>query len=414
MEITILVTIYVIIIGGFTFNTWLSYLNYKNRNAEIPEEVNDVYDNEEYKKWLNYSMENYRFSSIVNVFSTAIFLLMLIFGVFVWFNKIALGATDSLVLQVVIFLGLYFLVSFITGIFTSYYQTFTIEEKYGFNKMTKKTFIFDKIKSLLLTIVFGGGLVVLIFKISENTGNMFYVYTWLALVVILLLVQVLYVNVIVPMFNKLTPLEEGDLKDEINAFANKVGYEVSAINVMDASKRSSKLNAFFSGFGKFKKIVLYDTLIEKMSTEEIVAVLAHEIGHNKHKHVIFNIGQMMITMMLYIGILGLVLNEAAFSEAFGFDSANFGFSLVLFFVLLEPIGIILGLLTSYFSRKHEYQADRFASVNYGKKPMENALKVLGRANFANLTPHPLYVKLSYSHPPIVDRIKAIKKVEDNE
>ena len=413
METTVLVSVYVIIIGMFIFRTWISVLNYNNRNAEIPEEVNDVYDEVAYKKWLEYNMANNKISSIIRVIDVAVTIVLLVFGVLVWFNDLAILMSDNVRVQVLLFMGLYYLVSFFIGIATSYYDTFVIEEKFGFNKMTKKTFVIDKIKGLLLTIVFGGGLVFLLLVINDHAGNLFFLFTWLALVAILFIVQMLYVQVIVPLFNKLTPLEDGELSEAINAFAKSVGYEVSQINVMDASKRSSKLNAFFSGFGKLKKIVLYDTLIEKMSTEEIVAVLAHEIGHNKHKHMYYNMFQTALTLLLYIGVFVLVLNNEVFSTAFGFENANFGFSMILFGILLGPVSFLIQLASSYFSRKHEYQSDKFASFHYSKEHMESALKVLAKENFANLTPHPLYVKLFYSHPPIVDRIRAIRKVEKN-
>jgi|LGVF01.2.fsa_nt_gb STE24 endopeptidase len=411
METFIIILIYGLIIMGFAFNTWLSILNYKNRNAKIPEEVADVYDEEKYQQWLKYNMETFRFSSIVRVVNIIVFLLMLILGVYVFFNDIALNMSNNATIQIIIFMGLYYLVSFVIGIFTSYYRAFTIEEKYGFNKMTKKTFIFDKIKGLALMAVFGGGIVILVFTIYDKAGQLFFLYTWLALVTILLLVNILYTKLILPLFNKLTNLPDGELKDAILALAKKVGYEISQISVMDASKRSSKLNAFFSGFGKFKKIVLFDTLVDKMSTDEVVSVLAHEIGHNKHKHIIFNLIQTSLTLLLYIGAFALILGTDVFSTSFGFDSANFGFSIILFSVLMSPFSILLELVTSYFSRKHEYQADRFAAIHNGKDHIESSLKVLSRENFSNLTPHPLYVKLTYSHPPTVDRIRAIRKVD---
>ncbi len=411
METTVLIVVYAFVILSFLFETWMSLLNYRYRNHPIPDEVKDVYDAKEYQKWHAYNMENFRIQMIVRTIRVVLFVLFLSLSVFVWFNDIAVSLfANNAALQVLFFLLLYYLVSFVIGIFVSYYRTFVIEEKYGFNKATKKTFVLDKIKGFVLTIVFGGGLVYLIYVINDNAGDMFFLYTWLALVVIFLIVNLIYVRVIVPLFNKLTPLEDGELKEAIHTFANKVGYEVANISVMDASRRSTKLNAFFSGFGKLKKIVLFDTLIEKMSTDEIVAVLAHEIGHNKHKHIWFNLAQTALMLLVYIGVFGLVLRNAAFSTAFGFDAANFGFSIILFIVLIEPLEILIGLVTSTLSRRHEYQADRYAATHYGPLHIETALKVLTRENFANLTPHPLYVKLRYSHPPTADRIRAIRKV----
>lgn len=411
MEIVIIILVYVSIIGTFAFKTWLSILNYQNRHAVIPEEVQDVYDPEKYKTWLEYSMENFKFSLITRTINLVIFLCMLVFGLFLFLNDLSESISGHPRVQILLFMGFYFAINFIIGLFTSYYQVFRIEEKFGFNRTTKKTFVLDQIKSFILTIIFGGGLLFLIIVLNDRTDNMFYLYAWVALVLIFLITNILYTRLIVPMFNKLVPLEDGELKDEIHAFAKKVGYEVSKISVMDASRRSSKLNAYFTGFGRFKKIVLYDTLIDKMSTDEIVAVLAHEIGHNKHKHIIFNLIQMSVTLMVYVGILGLLASVDLFSTAFGFDSANFGFSLILFVILLDPITILLGLLSTKISRKFEYQADAFAAKQYSKDSMIQALKIITRENFSNLTPHPLYVKFLYTHPPVTSRIKAIHEVK---
>ncbi|AIO18446.1 Protease HtpX [Candidatus Izimaplasma bacterium HR1] len=410
METFILILVYALIVIGYGYSTWLSWLNYSNRNAEIPEEVQGIYDEKEYKRWLNYTMERFRFSEIVSVIDTVILLLFLVLGVFVIIDDAARELFINARLQVLAFMGIYQIITFIIGIYPSYYSTFKIEEKYGFNKTTKKTFVTDKIKNLLLTFIFGGGLLYLVVVIEEKAGNLFFLYTWLAIMVIILIVNLLYTTVIVPIFNKLTPLEDGELKDGINEFAKSVGYEVSKISIMDASKRSSKLNAFFSGFGKAKRIVLFDTLIEKMSNEEIIAVLAHEIGHNKYKHVIFNLAQSAIEMFIYVSLFGWLAKSEAFGEAFNFAGANLGFSLIMFFILFAPLSIIIHLITSTLSRKHEYQADAFASTKYSKDYMISALKVLSKENFSNLTPHPLYVKLTFSHPPVVDRIRAINKL----
>lgn len=411
MEGTIRVIIYLVFILGFIFNTFLSIINYRNKDAEIPESVKDVYDNEKYKNWKEYYMENFKFNRITSSISFLVFLILLIFGGFSYIESITERITDNQQVQVLLFLGIYYILLQLISFYPSYYDTFVIEEKFGFNKSTKKTFYFDKIKSLILTFVLGGSLIFGLMNLFEHTGNLFFLYGWLSLVLIILITNVIYVPVIVPIFNKLTLLEDGTLKEKINEFALSVGYEVSKISVMDASKRSTKLNAFFAGLGKYKQVVLYDTLIEQMTEDEIVAVLAHEIGHSKHKHIIFNILQSILMMALYIGALGLILKVPEFTTAFKLSPSHFGFSLILFVILLEPISTILSLLTSYFSRKHEYQADYFAASKYMKEPMINALKVLARSNYTNLTPHPLVVKLSYSHPPIHLRIEAIEKIQ---
>ena len=337
---------------------------------------------------------------------------MLSFKFFPSINNVAVNSSGNDELQVVIFMGLYFAVGFVIGLFTSYYDKFVIEEKFGFNKSTKKTFVLDKIKSLLLTIIFGGGLIYGISALYHNVSSMFFIYTYISLIAIVLFVNLFYVKLIVPIFNKLRPLEDSELKTRIEELAKSVGYEINKISIIDASKRSTKLNAYFSGFGKFKQVVLYDTLMEKMSDDEILAVLAHEIGHSKYKHTLFNLFQTFIMLSLYIGALVLMLEIPEVSTAFGFEETNFGFSLILFSVFMSPLMIPVQLITSYFSRKHEYQADEFAVQNHKKESMETALKVLGKENFVNLTPHPLYVKLTYSHPPMVERINAIRKVKD--
>lgn len=407
MDLTIQLIIYGLVVAAFAYDIWLSMLNYRHRNEPVPPVVADVYDQEAYQKWLSYNMENFRFSMVVKSIRLVLFLLVLSLGGFLWFQDVAETLFGNARLQILTFLGLYALLSFVIGIVTSYYATFVIEEKYGFNKTTRKTFVLDKVKSLLLTVLLGGGLLYLVVVINDNAGDLFFLFTWIALVVIIVAVNLLYVPLFVPLFNKLTPLPDGELKDAIHAFAEGVGYEVSKISVMDASRRSSKLNAFFAGLGKTKNVVLFDTLIDKMSTEQIVAVLAHEIGHAKHKHIYFNLGQTVLTLLLYIGMFALVLRTEVFSTAFGFDQANFGFSLILFTILLGPIGILLGLATATLSRRHEYQADAYAATKYAPEPMMQALKVLAKENFSNLTPHPLYVKLTYSHPPIAQRIEAI-------
>lgn len=383
-------------------------MNYKNRNAKIPEEVNDIYDKEQYKKWLEYYMENHRFNLITKSVNTGVFILLLALNGFGLIDQIASNVSNS-ILQLIIFLGIYQLLVMLISIPFDHYRTFVIEEKYGFNKTTKKTFVLDLVKNFLLTALIGGGIVIGLFAFYDNFGNMFIVLSWAASTLFLLVVNVIYVPVIVPLFNKLTPLEDGELKDMIQEFAQGVGYEVSKISTMDASKRSTKLNAFFAGLGKFKQVVLYDTLIEKMSNEEIVAVLAHEIGHSKHKHIRFNLFAMSFNVLLYFAVLFVVLSQPEIMSAFDVETVLFGFALLLFTTFMSPVSIIIDLVLSYYSRKHEYEADYYAASKFKKEPMITALKVLSRENFSNLTPHPVFVKLRYSHPPTSDRIKSINK-----
>lgn len=409
METFIFVLIISLIVGSFSFDLWLSILNYKHRSEPIPLVVSNLYDKSEYSKWLNYSMENYRFRLVSSFVSLIIMLLFLFLGVFPYFESVALDLSNNIHVQILIFLGIYYFIGFFVQIFFSYYNHFSIEERFGFNKSTKKTFVIDKIKSVILTIVFGGGLVYLLSTLYYEVGSMFYLYSWISIIGIMLFVMMFSIKLIVPIFNKLKPLEDGELKDNIEEFAKKVGYEVSKISVMDASKRSTRLNAMFGGMGKMKQIVLYDTLIEKMTTDEVVAVLAHEIGHSKHKHVIFGIFQSILVISLYLGVLLFTLNSPIMSTAFGFSDTHFGFGLIIFSVLLAPISVLIGAISSGISRKHEFQADEFARKHGYGVHLESALKTINKENFSNLNPHPLYVKLTYSHPTLAERLSAIRK-----
>lgn len=408
METVFEILVYCILVVMFAFELYLSYLNYTYRNQPIPSLVQDVYEQETYKKYQAYTMANFKFGLIIRAISLLVTLILLLSGFFVWIGDIVHDLSADIYNETLMFLFVYFLITFIIDVIASYVKTFTIEEAYGFNRATKKTFVADKIKSFILTIIFGGGLIYGLLVLYSRTDWMFFIYAWLGLTFIVIVVNLIYTRLIVPLFNKLTPLKSGSLRRKIEAFAQSVGYEIDKISVMDASKRSSKLNAYFSGFGKSKRIVLYDTLIEKMSEDEIVAVLAHEIGHNKHKHIIFNLVQTILTLSVYILFLIWFLEEPVFSKAFGFQDINLGFNLILYSIVLSPVLTIISMLTSFISRKFEFQADHFVYKNDYAPSLISALKVLARENFSNLTPHPLYVKLFYSHPPIADRIKAIK------
>lgn len=404
--------ILLIVIIYFIFNTLLSILNYRNRNAEIPEEVKDVYDEVSYKKWHQYNMENFRFSIVTSFIDLVILLLLLIFNIFAEVHHLAQDWTQSVPLQSIIIIGFYIIVDYVVTIFTSYYGQFVIEEKYGFNKMTIKTFIFDKIKSLILIIIIGGGIIYGLSNLYIYNPDMFYLYAIIAAVLFIFIFNILYTKVFVRIFNKLTPLEEGELKNKIIEYSQSVGYEISKISMMDASKRSSKLNAFFTGFGKFKHIVLYDTLVEKMTPDQIVSVLAHEIGHAKKRHTLQSFFFNIITIAINILVLSLCIKSNELGVAFGFNGANFGFGAIIFILLLQPISLLFDIILNPISRKFEYQADAFAVKYWPKEHLIDALKILGRENFSNLTPHPLYVAIKYSHPPLDYRIKAILKYKE--
>lgn len=397
-----------IILATFAFDMWLSILNYNHRTQPIPDNVKDIYDTESYSRWLNYTMENFRLGMIAKVLSTIIIVALLTFGFFPVLNRFSLTISADPIIRTLIFVGIYMILNSLIDIPFSYIKNFKIEEKYGFNKTTKKTFVLDLLKSLIMMIVLGGSVLYVLLSLYLNSEN-FILYTWLFLVTIMILINILYTKVFIKIFNKLTPLPDGELKDKIMEFAQKTGTSIKSISVMDASRRTKKLNAFFSGFGKFKSIVLYDNLIEKMSSDEIVAVLAHEIGHGKHMDTLRNLLMALIQMGIMLYFLQLFLSWEALSISFGFETVNIGFGLILFSVFLSPIDILLDVPLSAISRWAEYRADGYAKENGYKEAMITALKRLAQENFANLTPHPLMVKMTYSHPPISQRIQALNK-----
>jgi len=388
----------------------VSLVNYQNRNQPIPRIVQDIYDHEKYAKWLRYSMESMRFQLVEQTASTALLLGLLGFGVFGMLESWVAQRVSNEILGTLVFLGILLVSSVVVSLPFAYYGTFVIEEKYGFNKSTIKTFVWDQVKSLGLAVILGGGLVALlhaVYLVFEDQLWLFILSAWVILSVVLVVVFILNTKVFVKIFNKLTPLEEGTLKTEIEILARRVGFAVSAISVMDASKRSTKLNAFFSGLGKTREVVLFDTLVEKMNEKEILAVLAHELGHAVHKDVSRLMVQQIAVFGIYAAMIGWILQSDALAQAFGLSGVHFGFSLILFSVFISPVGLMLGIPLNYLSRKAEYAADAFSVKMVGEEPMSGALRRLAQENLANLNPHPLFVLLHYSHPPMADRLGAI-------
>ena len=285
------------------------------------------------------------------------------------------------------------------------YDTFVIETKYGFNTTTVKTYILDKIKGWLLGGIFGGGILALIIWLISVFPNTFWIYAWLVVGFIAVFMAMFYSSLIVPLFNKQTPLEDGKLKSAITLFSEKVGFKLQNIFIIDGSKRTTKANAYFSGFGSKKRIVLFDTLVNEMSVNEIVAVLAHEIGHYKKKHVFMMIAFSLIQTGLMFFILGFFVNQPELSLAMGAKLPSIHMSLISFAILYTPFSFLFGILVNILSRKNEYQADTFAATEYDSESLQQALKKLSVKNLSNLTPHPLYVFFHYSHPTLLDRLR---------
>ncbi|BCR36770.1 M48 family metallopeptidase [Mariniplasma anaerobium] len=406
------IVIIALIASMYVIDLVLNILNVKHSRLELPDNVKNIYDEEVYKKWASYNQEHLRFGIIQKSVFTALILGLLLFKVFGIFESIALNVTHSEILQTWIFLVIYLAIQTFIGIPFEYIDTFKIEEKYGFNKTTKKTFVIDQIKSFLLASLLFGALVAGLqglYLAFIDSIWVFVLLAWVFLAVVMIIMFLLNTKVFVKLFNKLTPLEDGSLKEKIDKLANELGFEVEKISVMDASKRSSKLNAFFSGLGKTRDVVLYDTLIEKLSEEQVLAVLAHELGHATYKDTTKMLFQNILTFGLYALVIGLIMQSPSVYTAFGLEGVFFGFGLILFTILMGPISILLGMLTNGWSRKIEYRADGFAKKYVGQEHMIGALEVLARENFSNLNPHPLYVKLFYNHPTISERISSLEK-----
>lgn len=405
---TLFYVIVLILVVQYVIHQFLEYLNAKRFGSTVPAELTDVFDGAEYQKSQQYKKINYRFGLLSDGFSLVATLAFLLLGGFEWVDSITRSITENPILMALIFFGLILLASSIIGAPFSYYQTFVIEEKFGFNKTTKKLFLLDKIKAGLLGGIFGGGVLTLFILFYQWTGPNFWIYTWILIGSVTLFMNLFYSRLIVPLFNKQTPLTEGSLKDAIESYAKKVGFELRNIFVIDGSKRSTKANAYFSGFGKEKRITLFDTLINDLSEEEIVAVLAHEVGHYKRKHIIFNLFVSLALTGLTLFILSIFINSPQISLAIGVSTPSFHAGLIGFMLLYSPISEITGLAMNYVSRKFEFQADDYAKKTYAATPLVSSLKKLSKNNLSNLTPHPAYVFVHYSHPPLIERIRNLK------
>lgn len=406
---TLFYIIIAIIIINFIVDKILDALNAKHFNDTLPEEVKDVYDEDEYQKSQNYKATKYRFGLITSTFSVVLTLAFLIFDGFEWVDNIARSYSSHPIVVALIFFGIIMIGSDILTTPFSYYSTFVIEEKFGFNKTTLKTFILDKIKGWLMMAVIGGGILALVVWFYQFSGNQFWLYAWGLITVFSVFMNMFYSKLIVPLFNKQTPLEEGTLRDKISAYAQTVGFKLDKIFVIDGSKRSTKANAYFSGFGSEKRVTLYDTLINDLEDEEIVAVLAHEVGHYKKKHIIFNLVVSVLTTGVMLYVLSLFISSPLLSNALGVDIPSFHIGLVAFGMLYAPISEITGLTMNWFSRKFEYEADDYAKNTYKGEPLITSLKKLSKNSLSNLTPHPAYVFMHYSHPTLFQRIRNLRK-----
>lgn len=397
-----------VVIFDYTIDQVLNLMNFKRFDRPIPENLRDVYSEKEYRKSQAYQKEKAKFSLSTSAFSTILSLLILGFGGFGLLDQFLRGFIDDQVWLGLAFFAIVFICSDLVNLPFSYYATFVIEQDYGFNKTTLKTFLLDKVKGYVLALVIGLPLGYALLKIVLELGTDFWIYALLLVSAFILFMNVFYTSLIMPLFNKLKPLEDGELKSAIKGYTQQVDFPLTNVYVIDGSKRSTKANAFFSGLGKKKKIVLYDTLIEKHTTEELVAVLAHEVGHYKKKH----IGQSLVLSILQLGITFFIMSLMIFNEnislALGAEELGIHLNFIAFGILYTPISRTTGLLMNMLSRRNEYQADEFAVKTFDGKHLVSALKGLSKHSLSNLTPHPWYVFVNYSHPALSQRIGAMQ------
>ncbi|WP_106794920.1 M48 family metallopeptidase [Aquimarina sp. Aq78] len=398
-----------IIIIVFLIDSLLDILNSRHYNNQIPEELTDVYPEEEYQKSIAYKEANFKFKLVSSTISLCIMLAFFFLDGFALVDTISRSISDNSIIVGLLFFGIIMIGSDILSTPATYYKIFVIEEKFGFNKTTTKTFFIDKIKSIIMMMIVGGGLLALIIWFYQITGNSFWIYAWTLVSIFTLAMNMFYAKLIVPIFNKQTPLEPGELRNTIEAYSKKVGFQLKDIFVIDGSKRSTKANAYFSGFGSEKRITLYDTLVNDLDNEEIVAVLAHEVGHYKKRHVIVNLFLSIALTGLTLWFLSLFITNPLLSEALGVETPSFHIGLIAFGILYSPISEITGLIMNMVSRAFEYQADNYAKETYNNEALINSLKKLSKNNLSNLTPHPAMVFIHYSHPTLLQRIKNLRK-----
>ena len=405
-----------LVIFNYLFSNLLDYMNHRNWKDEIPNELKDFYDKEKYKKAKNYALSKNKISLFSSSLSFLLVISLIVFngyGIIDQFVSINLSKSfeslqiSSNFIQSGVFFLILFILNSIISIPFSYYNTFVIEEKFGFNKTTKLTFFIDIIKSTLLSFFIGGILLFLALYLYENLNDGFWLWLWIGLSLLMILINMFYADLIVPIFNKLTPLDDGELRNKIEKYSKDVGYLLKNIYVIDGSKRSTKANAFFSGLGPRKTIALYDTLIEKHSENELVAVLAHEVGHFKKKHIFSG----LIMSIIQIGIMSfffeLCLKLPEISIALGGLESSFHLGLVGFSIIFSPISILSGIIMNYNSRKNEFEADAYAKETFNGEDLSLALKKLSVDSLSNIYPHPLYVFFHYSHPPLIQRLRAL-------
>jgi len=400
--------IIIIPVTGYVTERILEYFNSKMWSHTLPGKLKGICDEEEYRKTQLYQKDNNKLSFWSSTFNVILIVLMISTGGFAWIDDMARNINANPIFISLLFFGIIGLASDLINIPFSWYDSFVIEKKYGFNKMTHRTFVTDHIKSWFLALLVGVPVLGLITWFYYKSGAEFWLYAWGLITLFSVFMNLFYSELIVPLFNKQTPLEVGQLREKIEEFATRTSFKLRNIYVIDGSKRSTKANAYFSGFGPKKRIVLYDTLLKDLSDEQIVAVLAHEIGHYKRKHVLISLVSSIIITGLMLFLFSLVVNNPLLSQAMGAKVSSFHIGLIVFGILYSPLSLAIGLISNYISRKNEFQADKFVKDNYQPEFLAEALKKLSVKNLSNMMPHPAYVFFHYSHPTLLKRLEKLE------
>lgn len=396
-----------ILVVNYLWEQFLDYLNLKHQKSQPPKEIQDICDQSTYRRTLDYQKNKTKFGFFSSTLGFLLVAVLLLTGGFGELDQWVRRYFDSNVAVALVFFGVLYFAADILSIPLQWYNTFVLEEKFGFNKTTASTFWLDKLKGHLVAILLGGPLVWLLLFLIERLGPGFWWYFLIAVTAFTLVINIFYTSLILPLFNKLTPLPDGELKQAIQNYARRVSFPLSKIFVIDGSKRSSKSNAFFSGLGKKKKIVLYDTLIQNHSIQELVSILAHEVGHYKKKHVIQSLVISILQSALMLYLLSLMVQSQTLSQALGGQQMSVHLNLLAFGMLYTPVSKLLGLFMNIISRKNEFQADAFAAATADGNALMSALKKLSIDNLSNLWPHKWFVFFHYSHPPLLQRLRAL-------
>jgi STE24 endopeptidase len=399
-----------IVLTNFTFDTVLELLNLKHRKSKLPPFVADIFNEEAYIKQQSYELATTRFSLFQSILSTFVIVFLLLFGFFGWLHSFVVELNYIPIFTSLIFFLILFIASKILSLPFSLYSTFVIENRFGFNKTTPKLFVLDQLKSMLLSLAIGGVLLFVITLLFYSMGRWFWLFALFVMIMFSIIANLLYPKIIIPIFNKMLPLDDGSLRKLIIDFAEKVKFPINKVFVIDGSKRSTKANAFFAGFGRSRRVVIYDTLLAKLNEREVLAVVAHEVGHYLKKHLWFNLGLGILQSACFLYLFNLLSYSFDVSSTLGFTSSDgplFHLSLISFGIIFSPLGMILGIITNSLSRRMERQADAFAMQNGFKDELISGLKKLATENLTNLTPHPLYVLVHYSHPPLNERLRVL-------